>query len=543
MANNRWDFSDILLQQKAGQYMGQAYAGLGQQAGDVFKQMGEQTKQNSIMEGKVKSSAGFLKSGVDMLQRQADDETKKTGRISEQTAQLLNQAQSSWKQLNDPSIGLYQRHAIAENSANNIINIMHLGSSVMQNNLAQQQLASGDIKLQQDQAAWNRYLQTHPNASQAGAVQGYANGAGAQLPQGGMSGISNAWNNQTGQAPTAGVPAQVTQPIPQQGATGVSPVDLQKLGARPPGAPPIAPIARGQQPVALPSYGAQATQFQTPEQMMDKAIDSYMSIYGKYPSQQQAEAHRKILFPQQGKPSQIYQPTGLAQDKDGNNLGVMTFNKTTGLTTYEDPVTGEHKPLPKGWKATTATAEQKNVVPFKDFLELKQSVNNDENSLLNFQSYLKNVKDSPIGIARYANDVAMKFKTFFANGKYTPEQMAQAIAGSKLQGLIGAAKLNVVGPGTMTEQDAIRVIEALGGNFDSLQNPELVGAVLSDIYAKRYKNYETNLAGYNSQVDSYYGQNGGHPKIRKIKWPANMAKPSEPLREGDTEPLVKESDL
>ena len=140
MANNRWDFSDILLQQRAGQIMGQAYAGAGQQAGDVFKQMGEQTKQNSIMEGKVKSSAGFLKSGVDMLQRQADDETKKTGRISEQTAQLLNQAQSSWQQLNDPSIGLYQRHAIAENSANNIINIMHLGSSVMQNNLAQQQL-------------------------------------------------------------------------------------------------------------------------------------------------------------------------------------------------------------------------------------------------------------------------------------------------------------------------------------------------------------------------------------------------------------------
>jgi len=531
MANNRWDFSDILLQQKAGQYMGQAYAGLGQQAGDVFKQMGEQTKQNSIMEGKVKSSAGFLKSGVDMLQRQADDETKKTGRISEQTAQLLNQAQSSWKQLNDPSIGLYQRHAIAENSANNIINIMHLGSSVMQNNLAQQQLASGNIKLDQERLAWNRYLQAHPNASQAGAVQGYANGAGAQLPQGGMSGISNAWNNQTGQAPTAGVPAQVPQSIPQQGATGVSPVDLQKLGARPPGAPPIAPIARGQQPVVLPSYGAQATQVQTQEQMMEKARDSYISMYGKWPTEQQLVAHIKLLFPQQGNLPQKYQTSGNFS-LNGKFIGVGVRDQTTGEFGLYDPKTKKITPLPQGAEPTTATAQQREILPMDKFQELGNSVIAHEGSLRNFKQYLTNVNDSAQGIANYATDIVTKFKTFF-DQPLSRGQIAQAMAKSEFEGLLGASKLSVVGPGTMTEQDAIRVIRRLGGNPDSLMNKELVAQALSEIYSSRYKQYEYDLGNYNSQVEGFYGEHGGHPKIRKVKWASNMAKPADDEREGD----------
>ena len=62
MANNRWDFSDILLQQRAGQIMGQAYAGAGQQVGDIFKQHGEQIKQNKLMRGRIDAGLDLAQS-------------------------------------------------------------------------------------------------------------------------------------------------------------------------------------------------------------------------------------------------------------------------------------------------------------------------------------------------------------------------------------------------------------------------------------------------------------------------------------------------
>jgi hypothetical protein len=79
----------------------------------------------------------------------------------------------------------------------------------------------------------------------------------------------------------------------------------------------------------------------------------------------------------------------------------------------------------------------------------------------------------------------------------------------------GASKLNVVGPGTMTEQDAIRVIRRLGGNPDSLMNKELVAQALSEIYSSRYKQYEYDLGNYNSQVDSMENFESSQKKINE----------------------------
>ena len=57
----------------------------------------------------------------------------------------------------------------------------------------------------------------------------------------------------------------------------------------------------------------------------------------------------------------------------------------------------------------------------------------------------------------------------------------------------------------MTEQDALRVIAALGGDISALQNPEIVAAQIERIYNERYQLYETDIDILNRQR-SIYGQ-------------------------------------
>ena len=74
-----------------------------------------------------------------------------------------------------------------------------------------------------------------------------------------------------------------------------------------------------------------------------------------------------------------------------------------------------------------------------------------------------------------------------------------------MQGLLGAQRLSDVGGGVMTEQDALRVISALGGDISTLQNPEIVEAQIQRIYNERYQLYEADIGILNRQR-SIYGQ-------------------------------------
>jgi hypothetical protein len=66
-----------------------------------------------------------------------------------------------------------------------------------------------------------------------------------------------------------------------------------------------------------------------------------------------------------------------------------------------------------------------------------------------------------------------------------------------LQSLLGAMRKEVVGGGVMTEQDAKRVIQALGGNINAMTNPTLVAAALRRLYTEKYNSYSKAVDDYN----------------------------------------------
>lgn len=164
MANNRWDFSDILLQQRAGQIMGQAYAGAGQQVGDIFKQHGEQIKQNKLMRGRIDA-------GLDLAQSIAKNPYATKDQI-DHAAQLS-------QYIADPKISDVEKFSKVEEQTKNLSTMIQLGGFNMQ------QKAFEDKQAQQNAA--NTYFANLERAGSQGANaqtnQNFRGGTNAQYQQ------------------------------------------------------------------------------------------------------------------------------------------------------------------------------------------------------------------------------------------------------------------------------------------------------------------------------------------------------------------------
>lgn len=196
-------------------------------------------------------------------------------------------------------------------------------------------------------------------------------------------------------------------------------------------------------------------------------------------------------------------------DAKKNFLGYSVFDETTGQTGMLDAKTGEIKDLPEGAEPITATGLQKSIPDVTTFRKFKSDLTDAKISLKNMDRYMKSVGDADVGMARLADKFTAGIKTYFGGKeKLTLPEMANKVGQGQLQGLLGSNRTNVVGGGVMTEQDALRIIQRLGGDFDSLSNPEVVKAAISQVYGDRYQQYQDNLKFYNAGVDDYWGARG-----------------------------------
>ena len=165
-------------------------------------------------------------------------------------------------------------------------------------------------------------------------------------------------------------------------------------------------------------------------------------------------------------------------------------------------------------RMTTSGEEQRYIPDFKTFTGLNKELVTEEKSLKQILSYWKDITDSNVGIERLGDQMATWFKTLAGSQNLTTEELARAIAQGKLQGLIGANRIDTVGGGVMTEKDAWRVIARLGGDVDSLQNPAVVGPLLEEMFRLKVESYNEDLKGYNMGVES--GRFKGYEKRTPI---------------------------
>lgn len=203
--------------------------------------------------------------------------------------------------------------------------------------------------------------------------------------------------------------------------------------------------------------------------------------------------------------TRAYNEGFMVRDANGNFAGFTFVDATDGKVKVRK-LNGQMVDLTQDYIPATASSFQKDVLPINDFMKLRGQLTDDEISLNRMARYAEKVQGLPVGIDRLANEWSSRFRTLFGSKVLTPEQINQALAKGELQGLIGATRIATVGGGVMTEQDAIRVLQRLGGDVDALQNPEIVRRAIADVYAERYRRYQDNVNFYNMAVENYYGR-------------------------------------
>ena len=140
------------------------------------------------------------------------------------------------------------------------------------------------------------------------------------------------------------------------------------------------------------------------------------------------------------------------------------------------------------------------------FLAIKTEVEKSEVQLEKLGQFISRNEDLPQGAVKILNQLQSAFKTLQGENKLSDAEFKQKLQEGTFQGLLGANRLEVVGGGVMTEQDAIRIMLALGGDpASAFTNKEVATALISNILADKYRMYEQNLEVYNNEVSSFGG--------------------------------------
>jgi hypothetical protein len=113
---------------------------------------------------------------------------------------------------------------------------------------------------------------------------------------------------------------------------------------------------------------------------------------------------------------------------------------------------------------------------------------------------MKSVGSTPQGFKLIAQDFANKFTTAFG-GSLRGDALKIAMQNGTLQSLIGNIRIETVGGGVMTEQDAIRVVQALGGDLGLLRNNDVVEGQIRKILESKEARIKTNMQFYNRDAE------------------------------------------
>lgn len=170
------------------------------------------------------------------------------------------------------------------------------------------------------------------------------------------------------------------------------------------------------------------------------------------------------------------------------------FNPTDGKTYYQNE--------DGTFSQVTKSARAPKLMTPTQYVKLRQDYQNEINGMEALNTYFNTVKDIPTGINRWATDVAAKAKQITFGGKtLTPTEFNMLSADAQVQALLGLFRTTIVGPGVMTEYDAIRVLKALGGDPGSaLQNPQVMERILGDLYQRKARQAQIYYQEYVRQA-------------------------------------------
>jgi len=206
-----------------------------------------------------------------------------------------------------------------------------------------------------------------------------------------------------------------------------------------------------------------------------------------------------------------FQPAGTFVDKGtGGNPTSMVRNQDTGQIGMVDEK-GVFKPMDStNWKPTSLN-DANSYLDAPQFNQLFERINADENSVRAINRFTEGTKDLNEGASKLADVISRKAKIIFAapDTDYTAAEKAIGISNARQQRLLGALRTTILGPGTLTENDAVRILQATGGDVTSL-GTRLgdITQAMTEILSDKMNTYRQNVDLYNAHVTGRYNTAG-----------------------------------
>ena len=219
------------------------------------------------------------------------------------------------------------------------------------------------------------------------------------------------------------------------------------------------------------------------------------------------------------------QSKGVYKNREtGDIIGEVNFDPVDGTYFQHNPDTQEREIIDiTAYSPVTDATFAKTIPNFAQFTKNFEQINTDMASLRRLKQYMTTVKDKNEGILLLADDFTRSAKTllggFLKNVmgidkdflELTPAEIKAAVARGQQQGLIGRFRIETVGGGVMTEQDALRIIMNLGGDVNAFQNKKIVAEQISKLYQDKVGAVNRGVGVHNNAVKQIYGESGYEP--------------------------------
>ena len=202
------------------------------------------------------------------------------------------------------------------------------------------------------------------------------------------------------------------------------------------------------------------------------------------------------------KAQDLESPTEFLLPPDENNpAGTIVFGGTSkqgslaGRPVYS-PGPGEpFRMVPPGTTPYDATLRNNIEKNLQGSLE---SIAKEQDNIRALKDYYDTRSKTPQGIEFLVSDILGKAKTAFGQ-ELNREQLLTQIGRGQFQGLLGRIRLDILGGGVLTENDAKRLEQALG-RYGATSNPEVVREVIGTIISSKkskekqaFDSYERNV--------------------------------------------------
>jgi len=208
------------------------------------------------------------------------------------------------------------------------------------------------------------------------------------------------------------------------------------------------------------------------------------------------------------------QSKGVYRAKDGTIIGEVNFDSSTGEY-FQFDENGQRAVLDMKSLTPVTDATFANTIPsYNEFNKMQQELQTDIGSMKALQRYMTAINNTNEGFLRIADDLSANAKTLLTGifgeeyTELTPEELNLRIGRGLQQGLIGRFRLETVGGGVMTEQDALRIIQNLGGDVNALQNKEVVAKQIKNLFMDKQRSYDRNKKRYDIALNQVYRSQG-----------------------------------